>query len=271
MNEGPLQFTLRRWQGALFSPRFWGMFLTVGAIIGVIGPFGTFDELSLVPRLGYWLALVFITFMTGYTVIGLVIAYVLGSRWPHGLRLAVAGAMAGLPVTAVVVLFNGLLHGELESPAGIVRLAVECCSIAAAISFLFGLVDGYQADGGTAAAGDAGTAPAAVPEPGIRRPRILDRLPPNLRGRLSHLSVQDHYVDVRTDKGGTLVLMRLADAIAETEGVAGLQIHRSHWVALEGIEKAVRRDGRLLLRMRDGTELPVSRTFAPAVREAGFA
>ncbi len=83
--------------------------------------------------------------------------------------------------------------------------------------------------------------------------------------------MQDHYVDVRTDKGGTLVLMRLADAIAETEGVAGLQIHRSHWVALEGIEKAVRRDGRLLLRMRDGTELPVSRTFAPAVREAGFA
>ncbi len=174
MNEGPLQFTLRRWQGALFSPRFWGMFLTVGAIVGVIGPFGTFDELSLVPRLGYWLALVFITFMTGYTVIGLVIAYVLGSRWPHGLRLAVAGAMAGLPVTAVVVLFNGLLHGELESPAGIVRLAVECCSIAAAISFLFGLVDGYQArrrDGSGGRCRDRAGGGAGTRHPATAHPR----------------------------------------------------------------------------------------------------
>ena len=61
------------------------------------------------------------------------------------------------------------------------------------------------------------------------------------RGGLLALSVEDHYVDIVTDKGKTLVLMRLADAMKETGSVAGLQIHRSHWVARGAVIKAHRK------------------------------
>ncbi|EBV3599940.1 LytTR family transcriptional regulator, partial [Salmonella enterica subsp. enterica serovar Virchow] len=90
------------------------------------------------------------------------------------------------------------------------------------------------------------------------------------RGQLTHLSMQDHYVDVRTDNGGAMVLMRLSDAIAETRGVEGLQIHRSHWVALGAVQKAIRRGGRPYVIMKDGTELPVSRSYLDTVRSAGL-
>lgn len=83
--------------------------------------------------------------------------------------------------------------------------------------------------------------------------------------------MQDHYVEIRTDKGGALVLMRLADAIAETEGVAGLQIHRSHWIAIGQVAQSVRLGGRLMLKMKDGTMLPVSRSYIEEVRAAGLA
>jgi DNA-binding LytR/AlgR family response regulator len=113
-------------------------------------------------------------------------------------------------------------------------------------------------------------ASAAVAPAAPKRPRVVDRLPPAQRGQLTHMSMQDHYVDVRTDRGGGLVLMRFADAIAETDGTAGVQIHRSHWVASNAVEKAIRRDGKLVLKLTDGTELPVSRSFQPAVKEAGL-
>jgi hypothetical protein len=68
---------------------------------------------------------------------------------------------------------------------------------------------------------------------------------------LANMTMQDHYIDIRTDRGGTLLLMRLADAIAETNVVDGLQIHRSHWVAKNAVQGAVRKEGRTFLKMRD--------------------
>ena len=82
--------------------------------------------------------------------------------------------------------------------------------------------------------------------------------------------VEDHYVDIVTDKGKTLVLMRLADAIRETAPIAGLQIHRSHWVARDAVVKVHRSDGKLILELSNGLKLPVSRGYLPAAKEAGL-
>jgi DNA-binding LytR/AlgR family response regulator len=91
------------------------------------------------------------------------------------------------------------------------------------------------------------------------------------RGKLLALIVEDHYVDIVTDRGKALVLMRLADAMREAGTVAGLQIHRSHWVALDAVVKAHRSDGKLILELSNGLRLPVSRGYLPAVKEAGLA
>jgi DNA-binding LytR/AlgR family response regulator len=101
-------------------------------------------------------------------------------------------------------------------------------------------------------------------------PPILERIPHPQRGALMALSVQDHYVEVVTEKGTSLVLMRLSDAIKETGAVAGLQIHRSHWVARDAVKRVIRTDGKVSLELRSGIRLPVSRGYLDAVKAAGL-
>jgi DNA-binding LytR/AlgR family response regulator len=281
VKEGPLQFTLRRLQGPVFSPRFWAVMLVVAVILGLAGPFGTFGQLPLVPRLGYWLALAFLTFLAGYATIGLALRYMPGPVRSRPARIAFAGLAAGVPVTVVVVALNYVLFGEATgSAAELLDLYINCSLIAAAISFLFGLLDSAE----TGRAPDTGEGPATIAggssgagaktekaSSSPDAPPLFGRLPRRLRGRLLYLSMQDHYVDVHTDRGAALVLMRLADAIRETGDVAGLHIHRSHWVALEAVEGVKRRDGKLFLEMADGALLPVSRGARGRVKAAGIA
>ena len=104
----------------------------------------------------------------------------------------------------------------------------------------------------------------------VHVPALLERLPRPLRGPLWRISVADHYVEVTTDKGSSLVLMRLSDAIKEVAPTAGLQVHRSHWVALDAVRRGTRQNGRPALELVDGSVVPVSRTYLVAVRAAGF-
>jgi DNA-binding LytR/AlgR family response regulator len=64
--------------------------------------------------------------------------------------------------------------------------------------------------------------------------------------------------------------MRLSDAIAELEGIEGAQVHRSWWVARNAIADIARTDGRATLTLQDGSQVPVSRTYAKLLREAGW-
>ncbi|WP_281279575.1 LytTR family DNA-binding domain-containing protein [Pararhodobacter zhoushanensis] len=98
----------------------------------------------------------------------------------------------------------------------------------------------------------------------------MARLRLDKRFRLISLSIQDHSVEAVTLRGRDLRLMRLSDAIAETGGDGGSQVHRSHWVALDQ-GRAERREGtRGLLTLSDGHEIPVSRTYAAAAKAAGL-
>jgi len=116
-------------------------------------------------------------------------------------------------------------------------------------------------------------APAATQAPAptaAQTPAILERVSLPQRGKLIALIVEDHYVDVVTDKGKTLVLMRLADAIREAAPLAGLQVHRSHWVALDAVVRTQRSEGKVMIELSNGMRLPVSRGYLPAAKEAGL-
>jgi DNA-binding LytR/AlgR family response regulator len=101
--------------------------------------------------------------------------------------------------------------------------------------------------------------------------RFLERLPPKLRGaKVWAVEAEDHYLRLHTSKGQDLILMRLADAVAELEGIEGAQVHRSWWVAREAIADIARADGRANLTLQDGSQVPVSRTYARMLRERGW-
>ena len=113
--------------------------------------------------------------------------------------------------------------------------------------------------------------PANAPPEPAPAVRFLARLPPKLRGAQLHaVEAQDHYLRLHTSRGSDLILLRLADAVAELEGIEGAQTHRSWWVARDAVVTARRRDGRHVLELEAGIEAPVSRTFAGALRAAGW-
>ena len=101
--------------------------------------------------------------------------------------------------------------------------------------------------------------------------RLMGRLPEERRwDNVIRLSSRDHYVEVVTDKSSETLLMRFSDALDELEGIDGLRVHRSHWVALDAVDGLTREAGRLFLLMRDGSRVPVSRGYLGAVRESGL-
>lgn len=101
---------------------------------------------------------------------------------------------------------------------------------------------------------------------------FLERLPVRYRtGDLWAVSSEDHYLRVHTSLGSDLILMRLSDAVRELDRVDGLQVHRSWWVSRSGIKSARRDGGKVLLELKSGEDVPVSRSYQQSVRDAGLA
>ena len=101
-------------------------------------------------------------------------------------------------------------------------------------------------------------------------PRLLARLPEGFGERVLCLKMEDHYVRVHGQSGSALLLMRLSDAIAELDGVEGLQVHRSRWVE-RGAVARIRRDNRAVrIELENGVTVPVSRSYATALKATGW-
>lgn len=86
------------------------------------------------------------------------------------------------------------------------------------------------------------------------------KLKNSLGTKIQSLSSELHYVRVITDLGEDLILYNLADAVQDVQSVIeGLQIHRSHWVALSEIKSTNfnSRGGEVVL--SSGVRLPISR------------
>lgn len=97
------------------------------------------------------------------------------------------------------------------------------------------------------------------------------RLPAKLKGgAILALQGEDHYVRVHTDAGSDLILMRLADAIAEMGATPGARTHRSWWVAKSAVKSTRRTNGRVAFILTNDTEVPISRGYASELREAGW-
>ena len=84
------------------------------------------------------------------------------------------------------------------------------------------------------------------------------------------LSAEDHYVRLTTTIGTKLLLIRLLDAFKEVGNTCDMQIHRSHWVALDQIQKVERSGDRGKVTMKDESSCPISRKYMPDVRAAGM-
>lgn len=111
-------------------------------------------------------------------------------------------------------------------------------------------------------------APAAQPPEPDPADELWARLPARLGRDLVALSAELHYLRVYTTAGDALILYSFGRATEALDAYPGMQIHRSHWVALAHVRGVVTEGGRTLCRLEATPDLPVSRPFRPALRAA---
>lgn len=173
---------------------------------------------------------------------------------------AIMAAGLATVMTPFVWVAAALLLGGSTGPAKMAALFPQGLLIATAFVALQWALERRPQD----------PAAPAVPSP-ASEPSFLDRLPEKLRGADLHaIEAEDHYLRLHTDRGSALILLRLSDAMAELEGIEGARTHRSWWVARSAILGASRGRGRAVLKLKKGLEAPVSRTYAPSLRKAGW-
>ncbi|MEO0391013.1 MAG: LytTR family DNA-binding domain-containing protein [Pseudomonadota bacterium] len=242
--------TLDELRVAARQTKVWAVLLIGSLVVGVAGPFGTFDALPLALRGAYWLIVGATTFWLGFAV------FIAVSIWAEArqmVRLAVlaCGAAAGaVPITLWLAVLHTLLFDQ-PMWADALRLFPYVLVIAPTVAWL----------------SEAMPSAADTPNPTDTAPAWLAQLPHHLGQELLVLRAEDHYLRADTALGSALIRGRLSDA-ADALGGYGLRIHRSWWVARRAIASPTTQNGVMALQLVDGRVLPVGRTYRKTVRAA---
>lgn len=119
-------------------------------------------------------------------------------------------------------------------------------------------------------------APAAPPPgapdaaPSLPLVRLLSRPPEGLGGVIRYMGMEDHYLRVFTDEGEALTLHRMSDACRDLSATGGMQVHKSWWVSRAAVAEIRQQGRRRFIRTLDGADIPIGRSFEPALRDAGW-
>jgi hypothetical protein len=264
-----MQFTKREMNFPLLLTQL-ATVLALALCFAVLGPFGTYTDLSVPVRYAYWIGLV----LAGYLNILLAAHAVaalrpgLGHRW----TLAAVTLVSALPTTLAVAWVESVTRLAHPVPLSVLPRVYGCVALIQLVMVLFltrlqpslSPLLLRRAPAGKVEAPPETAAPAPV---AAQVPPFFRRIPAHLGDELLALGAEDHYLRVITPLGSDLILMRLSDALDELGDAAGMQVHRSWWVAHGGVETLRRDGGKAVLVLRNGGEVPVSRTYLAAVRD----
>lgn len=223
-----------------------------GVVLGAVGPFGSFFNDALPVRIGYWTLVLVIS----GAVFGLALRWVLPRArrlrvsawvWVPLLVLVVSVAPAAISRLLAVGLWPGIRHS-----VGLVEWYGQAVLIGLIYVVVYILIRVKPLE-------------RTEDEPGMPR-----QLPKRLNRTLICLQMEDHYVRVHAAGGSELVLMSLSQAIANLDGIEGLQTHRSWWVAKAAVTGVVEDGRNLRLVLSNGLHAPVSRSRVAELRAAGW-
>jgi hypothetical protein len=238
-----LKTLLRDFAARLFAPLQVFSMLVAICLFTIAGPFGTYDALSVFERAVYWGLIVSLAIVI-VTAVKMAVVNVFPnlSYWQNGTLVSLVFTVLYSPILAV------LGHTMAD------RDHVHFIPIWLSFLIVFGV------------------AMAIVqiryllhPQEVVAKSRLFDRFADKSVKQIYRVTVRDHYVDVFTDRGTETLLMRFSDAIAELDGIRGNQVYRSHWVACDAMVRLDRSSGKYLLVLKDGSRVPVSRSYREKV------
>ena len=246
--------TARRWATDL------AMLVVIGLLMGFLGPFAS-ERAPVVGRYVYWMIC-----MVGGGLIGIVADEGLSRRMPATWRRVVVVSVLATPLVSLhVMTTEHLLMGGTFDGRGYLRLLLwQVWPILLAVMAVRALV--WRRPPARVETRTVIAPPLPEAEAAFRRRLSAKRR----EARLIAVEAHDHYLKVHTDVGSELVTLRFADALDELARAHGWRVHRSWWVAANAVEAVRWRRGVGEVRLVGGLVAPVSRTYAPVLKGAGW-
>lgn len=260
-----------------------GFSLFAGLIIAFLGPFGTFEKLPMLWRVGFWVSAIVGGFLFHMPLYWLARFFTESKGWSIWIAIIGSAIVAALPTTFLV---NGIAISLLSSVTtdSVITLYPMVLGISLPLQ-LIGHLTAFKGKFENPSSPDpiilpdADTAPPSLAPLTAKSP-IADlppvvspffaRLPGRLGKDLLCLQMEDHYVRAFTALGSEMILMRMADAARELDGHDGLLVHRSFWVARAAVAGWSRDGKNLTLRLTSNKNVPVARDRQAQVKAAGW-
>jgi len=232
-------------------------FVIVTFIFSVLGPFETY-QMAFLPRALYWSLTLLAGWVCNLSILVLLLRNPRFDDWPAVIHIGLLVMLAIVPTWLLISLVDWKFFSKnlgLEGFINHLSAPVFMNSVFCNVIIVGGMYYLIQSR-----LGISGFHRISKESP------FFARIPFELGTDIISISTHDHYVEVTTKLGSKLILMRFVDALNELSTVKGLQIHRSHWAAMSAASCLKRDDGKLVLELIDGRELPVSRTYVQTVR-----
>jgi hypothetical protein len=266
----------------------WAM-IVVAAIVGFLGPFGTYLDGDFLSRVSRWSLML----MGAYVMIRPVLLFCRWLEWvthlPRGFIVFSGTIVSSFPM-ALIWLWNAPRETrQLSGYGGLLPFAMLCACLVLAVVWWAERADAhmrlYYRDGLPMLAGRddvvADTPPPrevapvnserqANGQPAGKVPRLRARLSRGFSGDILALESEDHYVRVHGSRQSELLLIRLRDAIVEMDGCPGVQTHRSWWVARDAVADTVVTGRSREIRLTNGLRVPVARDSVYRLQQSGF-
>ncbi len=237
-----------------------GLFAAIVLILMIVaafsGPFGTYVQGPFPTRLVYWI----ISIGCGIAVARSVRR--ICAHWLGHVPFAVREPLVLIAVTAIYTPFLRywtvfLFEGRAFDTVPFWPLAAKILAICVMVSTLRFFVSKLVKRA------------VAVQEPHGDKVRLLRRLPDDADQTVLRLSAEGHIVHVVMAQARYTLRMRFSDAVDEMDAADGFCTHRSHWVARGAVAAKKTCNGRPVLILTNGDEVPVSRKYQRDLEVAG--
>lgn len=253
--------------------------LPTAAIVGFLGPFGTYLRGDYLQRVAQWWLLLMGAYVLARPAL-LFWQWVARATMLPRRSLTFWGVVfSSAPIAAVWNAFSPEGLQGLKGYVGVLPFALLCSLLVMVIAGWAERADAYllanypgtiPGDGGLDAPPPP-AAPSAVPAVArTNRPRLFARLSPGFEAPILALESEDHYVRVHGARRSELILLRLRDAIAEMDDTPGEQTHRSWWVARAAVAGVSGSGRAFTVLLTDGNRAPVARDSIGRLERSGF-